>query len=248
MIFNGLEKNGAEIAASTAREFQVEHHFSAANALHSEQLKAMVEEGLARFKHIGSFARLDRPSPLGCLACRRADQQLRHSACVTDRELPGGEMVGHSAYQSLVGVRSHQGADETDEGAAIRPHHQRRLGSRTLRQRVQIGLRRGETRRGRTDESHRTRRCTVQYQLQRHLPWLRSHAIGRGSNPRSSEISWYFRYEIERELMLVHENIRLESEVISRVMLQKHAVKEFVPLELLGKLALLLADDLSSTW
>jgi len=38
-----------------------------------------------------------------------------------------------------------------------------------------------------------------------------------------------------------------ESEVIPRVFLQKHAVKKFVPIELIGNLALLLADDLSAT-
>ena len=38
-----------------------------------------------------------------------------------------------------------------------------------------------------------------------------------------------------------------ESEVIPRIILQKHAVKKFVPVELIGKLALLLADDLSAT-
>jgi hypothetical protein len=39
----------------------------------------------------------------------------------------------------------------------------------------------------------------------------------------------------------------LESEVIPRVFLQKHAVKKFVPVELIGNLALFLADDLSAT-
>ncbi len=43
------------------------------------------------------------------------------------------------------------------------------------------------------------------------------------------------------------ENNILESEVIPRVILQKHAVKKFVPVELIGKLALLLADDISAT-
>ncbi len=53
IIFNGLEKNGNEIAANTAKEFQVDYMFSPANALHSDQLRSMVDEGLSRFKHIG---------------------------------------------------------------------------------------------------------------------------------------------------------------------------------------------------
>lgn len=55
VIFNGLEKNGSDIAAATAKEFQVEHLFSPANALHADQLRAMVDEGISRFQHIGSF-------------------------------------------------------------------------------------------------------------------------------------------------------------------------------------------------
>jgi len=39
----------------------------------------------------------------------------------------------------------------------------------------------------------------------------------------------------------------IESEVIPRVFLQKHAVKKFVPVELIGNLALLLADEMSAT-
>lgn len=53
IIFNGLEKNGSDIAAEVGREFQVDQMFSPANALHTDQLRAMVNEGLARFKHIG---------------------------------------------------------------------------------------------------------------------------------------------------------------------------------------------------
>jgi 3-hydroxybutyrate dehydrogenase len=53
IIFNGLEKNGSDIAANTAKEFQVDHMFSPANALHNDQLRAMVDNGLSRFKHIG---------------------------------------------------------------------------------------------------------------------------------------------------------------------------------------------------
>ncbi|CAF5117964.1 unnamed protein product, partial [Rotaria magnacalcarata] len=39
----------------------------------------------------------------------------------------------------------------------------------------------------------------------------------------------------------------LESEVIPRVFLHKQAVKKFIPIELIGKLALLLADEHSGT-
>ncbi|CAF5080110.1 unnamed protein product [Rotaria sp. Silwood1] len=52
VIFNGLEKDGNDTAAKVAREFQINYLFSPANALHVDQLRTMVDEGLARFKHI----------------------------------------------------------------------------------------------------------------------------------------------------------------------------------------------------
>src|ERR1700728_953166 len=52
IIFNELEKNGSDIAASIAKEFQVGHLYSPANALYSDQLRTMVDEGLSQFKHI----------------------------------------------------------------------------------------------------------------------------------------------------------------------------------------------------
>jgi 3-hydroxybutyrate dehydrogenase len=56
VVFNGLEKNGSDIAASIAKEFQVQHQFSPANALHSDQLKTMVDEAVGQFKRIGLSA------------------------------------------------------------------------------------------------------------------------------------------------------------------------------------------------
>lgn len=69
IIFNGLEKNGNEIAATTAKEFQVDYMFSPANALHSDQLRTMVDEGLSKFKQISVlfFCFNNRMTSLLCL-------------------------------------------------------------------------------------------------------------------------------------------------------------------------------------
>jgi NAD(P)-dependent dehydrogenase (short-subunit alcohol dehydrogenase family) len=53
IIFNGLRKNGSEIAANVAREYQIDHLFSSANALRTDELQAMVNDGIKHFKHIG---------------------------------------------------------------------------------------------------------------------------------------------------------------------------------------------------
>jgi len=49
IAFNGLEENGAEIAAEIAAEYKVGHIFSPANMLHSDQIKAFVQEALDKF-------------------------------------------------------------------------------------------------------------------------------------------------------------------------------------------------------
>lgn len=49
IIFNGLEGDGAEIAAQTAQQYGVNHIFSAANMLKPEELHALVREGVETF-------------------------------------------------------------------------------------------------------------------------------------------------------------------------------------------------------
>lgn len=49
VAFNGLEENGAQIAADVAAEFNIDHIFSPANMLHSDQIKAFVQEALDKF-------------------------------------------------------------------------------------------------------------------------------------------------------------------------------------------------------
>jgi 3-hydroxybutyrate dehydrogenase len=49
VVFNGLEKNGAEIASTIAEKFKIEHFFSAANMLEPEALRCVVHECAERF-------------------------------------------------------------------------------------------------------------------------------------------------------------------------------------------------------
>ncbi|MGZ3922081.1 MAG: SDR family NAD(P)-dependent oxidoreductase, partial [Bacteroidia bacterium] len=52
IIFNGLEPNGQEIADGIAKEFGIEVMFSGANMLKPEELRKMVEDGIAKFGQI----------------------------------------------------------------------------------------------------------------------------------------------------------------------------------------------------
>lgn len=49
IVFNGLEENGAEIAASVAREFGVDYLFSPANLLQPSEIREMVSDAYEKF-------------------------------------------------------------------------------------------------------------------------------------------------------------------------------------------------------
>ena len=49
IAFNGLETNGSEIAASTAKEFGIDYLFSPCNVLDPKQIEEMVAQTIAKF-------------------------------------------------------------------------------------------------------------------------------------------------------------------------------------------------------
>ncbi|MES2559280.1 MAG: 3-hydroxybutyrate dehydrogenase [Bacteroidota bacterium] len=52
IVFNGLEANGADIAADTAKEFGIDYVFSPCNVLDPKQIEEMVATAVAKFKTI----------------------------------------------------------------------------------------------------------------------------------------------------------------------------------------------------
>ena len=52
IVFNGLETDGAEIAAQIAKENKIEYHFSNANLMQPPAIKQMVKEALEKFGQI----------------------------------------------------------------------------------------------------------------------------------------------------------------------------------------------------
>ncbi|RYZ26361.1 MAG: 3-hydroxybutyrate dehydrogenase [Sphingobacteriales bacterium] len=49
IVFNGLEENGAEIAAEVAKEYGIGYIFSPANMLHPEEIRGLAKEALDKF-------------------------------------------------------------------------------------------------------------------------------------------------------------------------------------------------------
>lgn len=52
VVFNGLEKNGKDLASEIADKYKIEHFFSEANMLYPEQLKEMVTQCIERFGRV----------------------------------------------------------------------------------------------------------------------------------------------------------------------------------------------------
>lgn len=52
IIFNGLEKNGEQIAQDIAKEYNINHLFFPANMLNQEELRAMVINSIEKFGSI----------------------------------------------------------------------------------------------------------------------------------------------------------------------------------------------------
>ncbi len=52
IIFNGLEPNGAEIAADVANKYGIHHLFSKANMLNPAEIRTMVAEAEAKFGQV----------------------------------------------------------------------------------------------------------------------------------------------------------------------------------------------------
>jgi len=213
VIFNGLEKNGNEIAANVANEFKVKHHFSPANALHSDQLKAMVDEGLRQFQHIDVLVNncgIQHVSPIENFPEEKWSDILRinlSSAFFLTKALM--KPMKENKFGRIINVASAHGLFASEyKSAYVAAKH------------GVLGLTKVVALEGAPFNINCNAICPGYVRTPLVDAQIRDQA-------KSHDIS--------------------ESEVIPRIILQKHAVKKFVPVELIAKLALLLADDISAT-
>lgn len=213
IIFNGLEKNGSDIAANTAKEFQVDHMFSPANALHNDQLRAMVDNGLSRFKHIDVLINncgIQHVSPIENFPDDKWADILQinlTSAFILTKALM--KPMKANKFGRIINVASAHALFASEyKSAYVAAKH------------GVLGL----TKVTALEGAHFNINCNAICPGYVRTPLVDAQIRDQA---KSHDIS--------------------ESEVIPRVILQKHAVKKFVPVELIGRLALLLADDLSAT-
>ncbi|CAF1013736.1 unnamed protein product [Adineta steineri] len=213
VIFNGLEKNGSDIAADTAKEFNVGHLYSPANALHSDQLRAMIDEGIARFKHIDVLINncgIQHVSPIENFPDNKWDDVLRinlTSAFILTKALM--KPMKEKKFGRIINVASAHGLFASEyKSAYVAAKH------------GLLGLTKVTALEGAPFNINCNAICPGYVRTPLVDAQIRDQA-------KSHDIS--------------------EAEVIPRVFLQKHSVKKFVPVELIGNLAVLLADENSAT-
>ncbi|CAF0788663.1 unnamed protein product [Adineta ricciae] len=213
IIFNGLEKNGHEIAAAVAKEFQVDHMYSPANALHTDQLRTMVDEGLKQFNHIDVLINncgVQHVSPIENFPDQKWEDILRvnlSSAFFLTKALM--KPMKTQQFGRIINIASAHGLFASEyKSAYVAAKH------------GVLGLTKVTALEGAPFNINCNAICPGYVRTPLVDAQIRDQA-------KSHDIS--------------------ESEVIPRVILQKHAVKKFVPVELIGRLSLLLADEISAT-
>ncbi|CAF2600179.1 unnamed protein product [Rotaria sp. Silwood2] len=213
VIFNGLEKDGSDIAAKIANEFQVGHLFSPANALNSDQLRTMVEDGLARFKHIDVLIN-------NC--------GIQHVAPI--------ENFPEDKWADILHVNLTSAFILTK--ALMKPMKEKKFG-RIINVASAHGLFASEYKAAYVSAKHGVLGLTKVTALEGAPFNINCNAICPGY-VRTPLVDAQIRDQAKSHDIP-------ESEVIPRVILLKHAVKKFVPVELIGRLSLLLADEMSAT-
>lgn len=213
LIFNGLETNGAEIAASIGKTYGVQVMFSNANMLKPEELRAMVSEGIARFGKIDVLVN---------------NAGIQHVSPID--EFPDEK------WNAIIGINL---TSAFYLSKAVWPGMKERKFGRIINIASAHGLNASEFKSAYVASKHGIVGLTKTLGLEGAPFNITCNAICPG----------YVKTPlVEKQIADQAKAHNLsESEVVSKVMLQKQAVKEFVSVETLGQMALLLAADHSNT-
>ncbi len=213
IVFNGLETNGPEIAASIAKEFGITTMFSTANMLKPEELRAMVNEANAKFKTIDVLvnnAGIQHVSPIDEFPDEKWNAiiaiNLTSAFYLTKAVWKG---MKEQKFGRIINIASAHGLVASEFKSAYVASKHGIVGFTKT-----IGL--------------------------EGAPYnINCNAICPG----------YVKTPlVEKQIADQAKTHGIpESEVVSKIMLAKQAVKEFVPVETLGQLAVFLASDAATT-
>jgi len=209
IVFNGLEKEGPEIAHEISKEYNVKTIYSAANMLQPAEITAMVNEGIAKFGSIDVLvnnAGIQFVSPIENFPTEKWNDIINinlSSAFHTSKAVWLG--MKEKKYGRIINISSVHGLVASEfKSAYVAAKH------------GIVGL-------------------TKVLALEGATLGITANAICPG----------YVKTPlVEKQITEQAKSHNIpEAEVINKIMLAKHAVKEFVSPESIGALALFLASD-----
>lgn len=213
IIFNGLEANGPEIAASIAEEFGIKTLFNPANMLKPEELRAMVAQGITVFGQIDVLVN---------------NAGIQHVSPIED--------FPDDKWNAIIGINL---TSAFYLSKAVWPGMKERRFGRIINIASAHGLVASEFKSAYVASKHGIVGFTKTLGLEGAPFNITCNAICPG----------YVKTPlVEKQIADQAKAHNLsESEVVSKVMLVKQAVKEFITVESLGQLALFLASDGANT-
>jgi 3-hydroxybutyrate dehydrogenase len=213
IIFNGLEANGPEIANQVAKEFGIGTMFSGANMLKPEELRKMVEEGIAKFGKIDVLVN---------------NAGIQHVSAIED--------FPEEKWNAIIGINLTSAFHLSK--AVWKGMKERKFG-RIINIASAHGLVASEFKSAYVASKHGIVGFTKTLALEGAPFNITVNAICPG----------YVRTPlVEKQIADQAKTHGIpESEVVSKIMLYKQAVKDFVPLELLGQTAVLMASEGAGT-
>lgn len=213
IFFNGLEANGQEIADGIAKEFGIQTAFSGANMMKPEELREMVNAGIAKFGQIDVLVN---------------NAGIQHVSPID--EFP------EDKWNAIIAINL---SSAFHLSKAVWPGMKERKFGRIINIASAHGLVASEFKSAYVASKHGIVGFTKTLGLEGAPFNITCNAICPG----------YVKTPlVEKQIgdQAKAHNMSAE-EVVNKVMLLKQAVKEFVPVEILGQLALLLASEGAST-
>jgi 3-hydroxybutyrate dehydrogenase len=213
IVFNGLEENGAEIAARLAGKFEVEHIFSSANMLEPQALQEMVQASVTRFGAVDILvnnAGIQHVSPIEIFPAEKWN-----------------EIIGVNLTASFHLIK------------ASWPYMKAQQFGRIINIASVHGLVASEFKSAYVASKHGLVGLTKTIALEGAPYNITCNAICPGYVKTTL---------VEKQIIdLVQQTNLSAEEVITKNFLVKHALKEFVPIDAIGQMAVFIASDAAST-
>ena len=213
IVFNGLEHNGSEVAASIAAQHDIDHLFSAADMLQPAALRALVDQCVHVFGGVDILVN---------------NAGIQHVCAI--------ENFPESKWDEIISVNLTSAFHLTK---AVWPHMKARRFGRIINIASAHGMSASENKSAYVTSKHGLIGLTKAVALEGAPFNITCNAICPG----------YVKTPLVERQLSDQMKIRnlSEEEVVKKVILAKHAVKEFVPVGTIAEMVLLISAESAST-